>query len=110
MGQDHVKLEEARRRGEAAIKTWLKQQHPSADVFTFGAIDLNPGLLAVWVRTATDADRDRLASDKALLVEMRQLLVEAGYPPSALKSVSFTYESDETVKRDFGGNWWWAIK
>ena len=49
MGQAPSKLEDARRRGEAAITTLVQEEVPAADVFTFGAIDLDPGLLAVWI-------------------------------------------------------------
>lgn len=110
MTRDRTLLQEARKRAEIAIRALVNEHAPGADIFTFGAIDISPSLLAVWIRTRSDVDRDKLGSDAALPHRMRQLLGEAGYPRSALKDVAFAFESDETVTRDYGGNWWAAIK
>ena len=41
---------------------------------------------------------------------MRARLVALGYPEHAVPNVGITAESQETVDRDFQGNWWHAVK
>jgi hypothetical protein len=45
-----------------------------------------------------------------LVPEFRRALSAAGYPSAAVPEVGFAFESQQTVDRDYAGNWWYAIK
>jgi hypothetical protein len=79
-------------------------------VFSIGATKLNPRYLAIFITTPTDADRDLMRASPDLVSEFRSALLAVGYPPSAVSEVSFNFESQETVDRDYNGNWWYATK
>lgn len=95
---------------EQAIIGLTREKVASAGAFHFGAVDISPDHLAFWITTATDAERDRLAADVALQDEFRRALLRAGYPADAIPKVGFAFESQETVDRVHGGNWWYAVK
>jgi hypothetical protein len=71
-----------------------------------GAIDLYPSCLAFWICVATDAQRDALLADPAFAGRMRRIVADCGYPADSVDRVGFTSESDETVDRDWAGNWY----
>lgn len=95
---------------ERTMTAHVRKAMPGASIFSFGAVDLFPGSLAFWVRTPTDAERDALLGDPAVFEALRSLLRDAGYPEESLGRVGFTAQSDETVDRDYGGNWYHATK
>ncbi|WP_183204088.1 hypothetical protein [Brevundimonas lenta] len=103
-------LDGIRRRVERAMIAHARTIVPKADGFSFGAIDIDPKHLAVWITTPTDRERDRLARDPAVAARFREILAEEGYPPAAIPDVGLAFESQETVDRVFGGNWWHAVK
>lgn len=82
----------------------------SAGIFHFGAVDIHPKHLAYWITTTTDAERDQLAADSAMQDEFRRILLREGYPADAVLEVGFAFQSEETVQRDFGGDWFYAVK
>jgi len=98
------------RRAKRGIKELARQRCPNAKVFTFGATHLDPRLLAIWVTTKTDKERDDLANDVDLHEHLRAVLLQAGYPPEAVPHIGFAFESQQTVDRDFAGNWYHRIK
>jgi hypothetical protein len=87
-----------------------RRHGPVQKVFSFGASDLDPRHLAVWIVTPNDRDRDRLRADRALEAELRAALHDLGYPAAAIPAVGFAFESQQTVDRDYGGNWWHAVR
>jgi hypothetical protein len=75
-------------------------------VFRFDAVDANPERLwFIAIKTKTDAERERLRFDSGLHGRLRDILLQVGYPVSAVKLVFFIFESQETVDRDCGGSW-----
>src|SRR5262245_37730396 len=97
-------------RAERAILALVRARVPGGGVFSIGAVDIDPRHLAIWIQTDTDAQRDALRQDLGLQAGVRAALREAGYPEAAIGGVGIAVESEETVKRDYGGNWWYAIK
>ena len=94
---------------------------PVTNIFAFG----HKYDSAFWIAVQTDAERDRLANDKALLARMRAVFEETGYQAliediwdkdvhlpalEYLKTLGIAFESQETVDRDHGGNWYYAMK
>ncbi|HET6157828.1 MAG TPA: hypothetical protein VFE34_05755 [Dongiaceae bacterium] len=71
---------------------------------SFGATDIDPRYLAMWIKTRTDRERDALRADPNLEAEFRDALSAAGYPAAAIPHVGFEFESQETVDRDHAGN------
>lgn len=103
-------VQRARKKGEVMVREFVRERLPQADVFSFGAIDISPSYLAIWVTTGTDEERDALRNDETLVPRLRELLVSAGYPQDHVPSVGFEFESQETVDRDFGGSWRYTVK
>ncbi len=71
---------------------------------------IDPRHLLFIIRTDTDAERDELRSDPSLTETLRGTLVPNGYPAVAAPLVRFDFQSEETVKRDFKGSWYYAYK
>lgn len=72
----------------------------------YGAFDIQPRHLVYWICVKTDAERDRLAADTELMVSLRQVLSDHDYPLAGRKHVHIGFESEETVDRVAGGNWY----
>jgi len=72
----------------------------------YGANDIHPRHLVFWICVESDAERDRLRSDAALLDRLKSTLGAANYPEEGRAGVHFGFESQETVDRESGGNWW----
>ena len=103
-------LRQAVRRAETAITSDIRRTIPDARVTSFGAIDLYPGCLAFWICVPTDAQRDALLGDPAFATRLRRIVADSGYPEDSVDRVGFASESDETVDRDWNGNWYHAMK
>ena len=71
----------------------------------YGAYDIDPRHLVYRVCVRSDAERERLASDPALVARLRELLVTHRYP-DAREHVHIGFEAEETVVRESNGNWW----
>jgi hypothetical protein len=80
---------------------------------------------AFWIAVDTDLERDRLKADQALLQKLHSVFEQAGYlkiihdtwdkeinKPALeyLKHPGIVIESQETVDRDWGGNWYQCMK
>jgi hypothetical protein len=93
----HAK-QQAARRGVHASVTW------------FGAYYIHSKHLAVIVRVPVDRDKAKLRSDSTFLTDLRNELVAVNYPLEGRESVAFEVESQETVDREFNGNWYYRFK
>ncbi|MBN8808049.1 MAG: hypothetical protein J0I47_07405 [Sphingomonas sp.] len=89
---------------EARILDVIRTVAPTARLLRIGPVDFNPPEWSCWVVTVTDDERDSLAADTELN-ERLAVVAKAGFPPD-----SFTFQSDETVSRDYEGSWFYAMR
>jgi hypothetical protein len=93
-------------RGRRKIKAIVRPYCAHAGFITITALQFDPPRLALWIKTRTDSERDRLHADEGRLwPEFRRALVSSGYPAAGAESAWFCFESQETVDRDFSGSW-----
>lgn len=57
----------------------------------------------VWL--GTDRQRDQLATEDAMLEEVRAVLTDTGFTPGELTGLRSSVQSQETVDRECGGHW-----
>jgi hypothetical protein len=99
------------RRAKQRIKTLARKRCPNANVFSKqGPRRIEHQPLAIFITTATDEESGKLRDDPTLYKQLRDTMLQAGYPPDAIPSVKFRIESQETVDRDYGGSWAEAIE
>lgn len=109
------KRREAQSQGRIVVDTenemveYLDGQGYEARIFHFDAGDSGFGYLVFWVAVSTDREKDELITMN-LEQKVREMLYSAGYPAEAAARACLAVESEETVKRDYSGNWWYAIK
>jgi len=72
----------------------------------YGAIDIHPKHLVYWICVQSDSEKRRLKGDTVLMRQLRDVLVVYYYPSSGRDEVYIGFESQETVDREAGGNWW----
>lgn len=70
----------------------------------------DPSTIVVWLVTASDQERDALLADQQSIEELVEEPVLGVDPERGYRTVLLTAQSEETVARDFGGDWWAAIK
>ena len=98
-------------RSRRAVRRELKDRgFDHFRVSSFGATSIDPRHLCICIDVNSDDERNRLYEDQALIDQLRQALIACGYPEGSVPLVSFSVESQETVDRDFGGNWFYARK
>lgn len=95
---------------ENDAKAFVRRKYAASDVFSLGATEIDPRHLAIWITTDTDSQRNALNLDEAFKPAIRDILKKNGYPAEAIPHVAIVVESQETVSRDFLGNWWHAVK
>lgn len=76
----------------------------------FGALEISPTHLDIWFITDSDAQRQHLLGLPDFDRTCHAALAATGYPAEAVPHVRFHAESEETVQRDWGGNWWHVFR
>ena len=71
---------------------------------------LRPTQTWFLIQTKTDAERDLLAENETLRKEFKEVFRVRGCSDALVDSLAFTFESQETVDRQYAGNWYWALK
>ena len=100
------KLWPAIRRAKRQIREAARRRVANADVLSRqGATRISPGYLSFCITTDTDKERDLLREDPELYKDFRHALAQAGYPTGTDPVVHLSIQSQETVDRDYGGNW-----
>ena len=80
------------------------------EIIYYGANYVHPGFLAFWICVQSDRERDRLRSNRGLMNRLRQTFVDADYPEDGRDDVDIGFESQETVNRESGGDWYKHFK
>lgn len=84
----------------------LSRQHVKDCIVTA----LEPTQRWFLIQTNTDAERDLLAGNETLLKEFKEVFRVRGCSDALVDGLAFTFESQETVDRQYAGNWYWALK
>ncbi len=105
-----ISLEEKRNLIENDVKDLLTNMKIKPIVWSFGAIEINPKHLVVVVGVQTNAEKEKLKSDPIFNSHLCNLLIKNNWPEKSIKYVSFDIESEETVKNESNGNWWYHYK
>lgn len=102
-----VDIQKITYRIEQAIKELLDEVTTEKFWVThYGANDIHPKHLVYWICIESDEERRRLTNSYQLNTELKALLVLHNYPIEGRDGVRIGFESQETVDRESGGNWW----
>ncbi|PTB20051.1 hypothetical protein C9I57_13125 [Trinickia symbiotica] len=74
------------------------------------ALDLEPMRPWFLFETKTDAERDLLRENETLLMELKAVFRARRCPDAIVQRLVFSFQSLETVERDYAGNWRWALQ
>jgi hypothetical protein len=72
----------------------------------YGANSIHPKHLVYWICVESDFEKKRLEDDSELNRRLRAVLAEQKYPIEGSGEVHIGFESQETVDRESGGNWY----
>ena len=104
IGDFRKDLEPEVERTEALILEMVRKIVPSARLERIGPIDFDPPTWSCWIVTSTDAERNALTNDTDLNQRLA-LATKMGFSPDG-----FTFQSEETVVRDYEGSWFYAMR
>ena len=82
-------------------------EHGVTDVHWFLAYY---GYPVIWLVTASDEEKAEVKGRGLLRAEVLAALGDAGVAPDLVERTVVGVESQETVDRDFEGNWYYAMK
>ena len=91
---------------ETFVLRAVRRLVPNARLKRIGPIEFSPPSWSCWIIVETDAERDLLLNNGPLEDFLSKFSTrENAFPPD-----SFTFQSEETVARDFEGSWFFAIR
>jgi len=76
----------------------------------YGAYEIDPKNLSIWVCVKTDKTKLKLESNTELKTKINQLFIKYDYPTQVRSLVQIGFESQETVDRESHGNWYHHFK
>ncbi len=76
----------------------------------YGAYDVDPKHLVIWICVQKDKTKADLIANKKLHTSLRNILTKHNYPKQAISSVYIGFESEETVSKESGGDWYQHFK
>jgi hypothetical protein len=65
--------------------------------------------LYACIKVNTDKQKIKLKSEGSLASIFKQFLIDSGFPSENINRHELYVESQETVERDFDGNWYFAL-
>jgi hypothetical protein len=92
------------------VRRLIRLDFPDAHISSMGMSSIDPQYFCVLINVKTDSEKGQLLQDKELDNKIRQIALNAGYPAESVPLISFSIESQQTVDRDFNGNWFYARK
>lgn len=95
---------------EKELKITVKNSYNKVHVFSFGTVDSEPKYLSIWVVTKTDKEKNIIINTLDINKKFTDILIKIECPEDAKKHITFTVESQETVDREYEGNWWNVVK
>jgi len=107
MGWDLVRPIWRIRRG---VRKLVQRSLPNAKVSSMGMSSIDPRYFCVLIDVDTDSEKRQLLDDKDFDGKIRKIALDAGYPELSIPLFSVSIESQQTVDRDWGGNWFYARK
>ena len=79
-------------------------------IYRYGAYDIDPNYLMIWICVDTDKVKDKLSSDIKLTADIIQVFDTHNYPQLQDIRSNFDFESEETVDRESDGDWYLHFK
>jgi len=77
----------------------------------FGATEVDPKYLAVWLCVQSDHECERLYQDiMSIREQVHHCFGGEQYPAAAVPFIGVQIASQETVNREYAGNWWHFFK
>ncbi len=93
-------------RVEAEILKIVHALVPEAELKRIGPLGTDEkSTWSCWIITATDEERDCIKNDSELIARLWKVSSDAGFAPDG-----FMVQSQETVQRDYKGNWFYAMR
>jgi len=79
-------------------------------IMRYGAYDIDPKYLVIWVCVVSDCMKHKLQSNNELKKSIDLIFKKHGYPEQAMSKVKVGFESQETVDRESEGDWYLHFK